>query len=738
MPPNYNNAKRYDYKDKKDDSGDDDDDAEFVRKYGQHKSNDRKRDPTQKNEKNIFDFSDSSSDSVNFVEPRPTSNIRSKRNIYINEEPKNVALPPLPKTQQGHIKQQHNASKPITSKVKPALQPSSNPFQPAPQTKTSSAKQPILSFSNQMLKEEKEAPKYSSTGSNQADKMKKTSDTNTKNYRMNGVVVKTVPNPQSESAPKKTAVPQITTTKSVKSSTDKTSAAASILSPTVVPSTLFKQPATTITAKKLAVESNQPTTKPPSQVSAPKSSQLNITPSNSSTKSKSTLSSDIKSESASKPEQAVSSTPATSTITNKTLKTTSTVKQTTTTIEPYSTVQNPRSNINSNVKQVTDAVNDTSTKQKANIPPTIKQTIQDKPQLPPKQPSIQSKSQQVQKPLENKALASEPLEKPATIEEEQEKRRAELRAKLGHPTIEERMNDPRFKSPFVMPPPFVVTEEAKNIIDWNYKPPENSDTKTSAPKSIETKKPSIEIDWNYIPPSKEEIRRQKEEEKEKAMNKVKIDWSYQIPQENNSSSKNEKNEDDKKKIQHNNSTMNNEKINYQKTIIDWSYKANDKNNFITSERRKKNKEEEEMETKKRIMQQREILHRGKEEDERPIEAKPIEERINKSDILEKNKLNMEYERDTIIALCGALQPEPTNGIRIAVQLPSGERKMRKFDKNTLGEDVFFWIANNDELFNEDGKPKRYYIQNADRKFDVNLTLEEQGIIRATLLNIIYF
>ena len=83
-----------------------------------------------------------------------------------------------------------------------------------------------------------------------------------------------------------------------------------------------------------------------------------------------------------------------------------------------------------------------------------------------------------------------------------------------------------------------------------------------------------------------------------------------------------------------------------------------------------------------------------------------------------------------------LPPEPADGVQIAFNMPSKARIMRKFDKKRPCEDLFVFVEAADEMFDENDEPKPYGLMNGITGLVREKSLEEQGIARRTLLNVV--
>ena len=108
-------------------------------------------------------------------------------------------------------------------------------------------------------------------------------------------------------------------------------------------------------------------------------------------------------------------------------------------------------------------------------------------------------------------------------------------------------------------------------------------------------------------------------------------------------------------------------------------------------------------------------------------------RIAKERELEKAKLD---PRKAILEAASQLPPEPEDGIALAVVLPSHKRVTRKFATTAKGADVVIWVASQEELLGECEPVKFVLRQAAGDVIIQDKTLDEQGITRRTLFNVV--
>jgi hypothetical protein len=123
--------------------------------------------------------------------------------------------------------------------------------------------------------------------------------------------------------------------------------------------------------------------------------------------------------------------------------------------------------------------------------------------------------------------------------------------------------------------------------------------------------------------------------------------------------------------------------------------------------------------------------RQKEDDER--RAKEERERQEK---LQRKEQDRRRIREEIRGKAAALPPEKADGIVIAVTLPSRERIQRKFGLDQRAEDIFAFVADQEQLFDEAGNPKEFELSQGTDDVVREKTLAEQGITRRTLLRVV--
>jgi hypothetical protein len=117
------------------------------------------------------------------------------------------------------------------------------------------------------------------------------------------------------------------------------------------------------------------------------------------------------------------------------------------------------------------------------------------------------------------------------------------------------------------------------------------------------------------------------------------------------------------------------------------------------------------------------------------ERKDEEQRVRVEQVrLEKeNRANV---RNVIRQRAAALPEESKDGILIAITLPSRGRIQRKFRSSEPAQDVFAFVADNEELFDENGDPLEFELSQGKGDLIRDKTLAEQGVTGRTLLRVV--
>jgi hypothetical protein len=95
-------------------------------------------------------------------------------------------------------------------------------------------------------------------------------------------------------------------------------------------------------------------------------------------------------------------------------------------------------------------------------------------------------------------------------------------------------------------------------------------------------------------------------------------------------------------------------------------------------------------------------------------------------------------RNQIRDRAAQVPPEPTNGVAIALCFPNLKRVTRKFGVTQLGDDIYAFVANSDQMFDDASLPLNFELRlspGSDR-LDRNRTLAEQGLTKRTLIHVV--
>jgi hypothetical protein len=99
----------------------------------------------------------------------------------------------------------------------------------------------------------------------------------------------------------------------------------------------------------------------------------------------------------------------------------------------------------------------------------------------------------------------------------------------------------------------------------------------------------------------------------------------------------------------------------------------------------------------------------------------------------------ENARQIIRRRADQLPPEPENGVTIAICLPDLKRVTRKFGAEEKGENVFVFVAKEDQMFDENWRPRKFELAMGgpgSPNLDRTRTLGQQGINRRSLLRVV--
>ena len=126
------------------------------------------------------------------------------------------------------------------------------------------------------------------------------------------------------------------------------------------------------------------------------------------------------------------------------------------------------------------------------------------------------------------------------------------------------------------------------------------------------------------------------------------------------------------------------------------------------------------------MKRREMEENEKKEKEEKMRAIAEEQIKNKRERIYNEKKKMLLD----------LGNEPQNGVQICVQFPNGVRKSRKFDTSHLCDELFTFVAGQDELFDENKESIPFSLNQPGPPIEVGKTFQQIGITRRSLVNVV--
>lgn len=125
--------------------------------------------------------------------------------------------------------------------------------------------------------------------------------------------------------------------------------------------------------------------------------------------------------------------------------------------------------------------------------------------------------------------------------------------------------------------------------------------------------------------------------------------------------------------------------------------------------------------------------REAQERERAIEAREREAR-EQEEAARRQEQQEQEERDVLREIAQEIPPEPADGIQIAFTMQNGQRKRRKFAKDTLGDILYFFIIGELMQLGEETVPK-FTLKFPGGELERGKTLEEQNIRDRTMFQI---
>jgi plasmid stabilization system protein ParE len=92
---------------------------------------------------------------------------------------------------------------------------------------------------------------------------------------------------------------------------------------------------------------------------------------------------------------------------------------------------------------------------------------------------------------------------------------------------------------------------------------------------------------------------------------------------------------------------------------------------------------------------------------------------------------MAEARDLVRRRCETLAGEPRDGVLLCVQLPSGKRLTRKFERGAHADELFALVSNEDELW-VDGKEQSYALKCARFALARGASFADQSVVARTM------
>ena len=129
----------------------------------------------------------------------------------------------------------------------------------------------------------------------------------------------------------------------------------------------------------------------------------------------------------------------------------------------------------------------------------------------------------------------------------------------------------------------------------------------------------------------------------------------------------------------------------------------------------------------RLQREEERRRREEEENRKKAEEKPEP----------KIKISRNKSKDDFKKALNNLGPEPATGVRIGFTFHDGKRVVRKFAPTTKGKALQTFIAGQDNMFDEGGKPLGFSLQQTiGPELDLNVSLKDQGINKSAMFSVV--
>jgi hypothetical protein len=97
---------------------------------------------------------------------------------------------------------------------------------------------------------------------------------------------------------------------------------------------------------------------------------------------------------------------------------------------------------------------------------------------------------------------------------------------------------------------------------------------------------------------------------------------------------------------------------------------------------------------------------------------------------------IEELRDLIRERASEIPPEPMNGIMIAICFPDMKRLTRKFGLDESCENIFAFVANDEQMFDDNSGPLKFSLMVGIVSLNKEQTLAQQGLTTRTLVRVL--
>jgi hypothetical protein len=104
--------------------------------------------------------------------------------------------------------------------------------------------------------------------------------------------------------------------------------------------------------------------------------------------------------------------------------------------------------------------------------------------------------------------------------------------------------------------------------------------------------------------------------------------------------------------------------------------------------------------------------------------------------LEETKIRRDAQRAAIKSRAAQINPEPANGIQLAICFPDQKRVVRKFAREDFGDDVFAFVVNLDRMFDGNSNSVEFFLLFGPRHLQAKQTLAQQGITARTMIHVV--